>query len=217
MATFVLIPGGWQGGWVFDDVANRLVAQGHGVRALTLSGLDGTAAPSANLSLHIDEAIKAIEECSDAPIVVGQSYAGLVMTGAADAEPGNVRGLVYVDACVPRSGDSCWSLTGPHFRDLFIAGARADGINCVPPPDMDPRCRPQPIATFLQAIALTGRWLDVPRKTYIGAHGWEGSPFLELYDRLSADPAWTTYAVDCGHNVARHQPEVLARLLLALV
>jgi hypothetical protein len=82
---------------------------------------------------------------------------------------------------------------------------------------MDPRCRPQPMATFLQAIELTGRWLEVPQKTYIGAHGWEGSPFLDLYNRLSADPAWTTFTVDCGHNVARLQPEVLAAILLTQV
>jgi len=215
MATFIMIPGGWQGGWVYDAVAKQLVAQGHRAHALTLSGLGNPATPSANLSIHIGEAIKAIRECSDDPIVVGQSYGGMVMTGAADAEPGKIRGLIYVDACVPQSGDSTWSLTGPNFRSIFIAGAQADGINCTPPPDMDPRSRSQPIATFLQAIELTGRWLSVPRKTYVGAHGWEGSPFLDLFDRLSADPAWTTITLDCGHNVARLQPEALARILLA--
>ena len=214
MATFIMIPGGWQGGWVFDAVAKRLVAHGHNTRALTLSGLGDAAPPSVNLSLHIEETVQAIKECAEDPVVVGQSYAGMVMTGAADAVPSKVRGLVYVDACVPEAGDSCWSLTGPLFRDTFIAGARADGLNCLPPPGMDPRCRPQPMATFLQAIDLTGRWLDVPQKTYVGAHGWEESPFRKLYDRLSADPAWTMFAVDCGHNVARLQPEVLAAILL---
>ena len=217
MATFIMIPGGWQGGWVFDTVAKLLLAQGHKTRALTLSGLGDSPAPSVNLSLHIGEAIQAIKECPENTIVVAQSYGGMVMTGAADAAPSRIRGLVYVDACVPRTGDSAWSLTGPHFRDLFIAGAQADGINCVPPPDMDPRCRPQPMATFLQAIELTGRWLDVRQKTYIGAHGWEGSPFLDLYDRLSIDPAWTTVSVDCGHNVARLRPDLLATLLLTQV
>ena len=217
MATFIMIPGGWQGGWVFDSVAQILAESGHSTRALTLSGLGDSAAPSTNLSRHIDETVQVIKECSDDPIIVAQSYGGMVMTGAADAESRRVRGLVYVDAYVPQAGDSCWSLTSPRFRDIFIAGARSDGINCLPPKEMDPRCRPQPMATFLQAIDLTGRWLDVPQKTYVGAHGWEGSPFRDLYDRLSADPAWKTFSVDCGHNVARLKPDVLAAILLTQV
>lgn len=78
---------------------------------------------------------------------------------------------------------------------MFVAGAAADGLNCAPPPSLDPRCRPHPIGTFLQSITLTGRWRDVPRKTFVGAHGWEGSPFLELYRRLSHEPDWTTFSV----------------------
>ncbi|MFX4794291.1 hypothetical protein ABTB92_20285, partial [Acinetobacter baumannii] len=88
------------------------------------------------------------------------------------------------------------------FRDLFVAGVKSDGLNCAPPPNLDPRCRPQPIGTFLQSINLSGRWREVPRKSYVGAFGWEGSPFLDLYERLSRDPGWSTIALDCGHNVA---------------
>ena len=81
MATFIMIPGGWQGGWVFDTVAKLLLAQGHKTRALTLSGLGDSPAPSVNLSLHIGEAIQAIKECPENTIVVAQSYGGMVMTG----------------------------------------------------------------------------------------------------------------------------------------
>ncbi|MFC4297992.1 hypothetical protein ACFO0J_08050 [Castellaniella hirudinis] len=71
------------------------------------------------------------------------------------------------------------------------------------------------MATF---ILIAGGWQggrDVPRKTYVGAHGWEGSPFRELFGRLSADPEWSTIALDCGHNVARLKPDALAEILLA--
>jgi len=86
-----------------------------------------------------------------------------------------------------------------------------------PPESSDPRCRPHPIGTFLQAIQLTGRWREVPRKVFIGAHGWDGSPFLELFDRLKADPGWSTHSFDCGHNIARLRPEALVEVLLAQV
>jgi pimeloyl-ACP methyl ester carboxylesterase len=215
MASFILIPGGWQGGWVYQKVADILVAHGHKALPITLSGLGDVPAPAANLEAHIGEVVEIVRSQHDDLVVVGQSYGGMVVSGAADAEPARIRALVYVDAYVPDSGDSVWSLTTPRFREAFVAGAKADGLTCAPPPDMDPRCRPHPIGTFLQSINLSGRWREVPRKTFIGAHGWEGSPFLDLYQRLSDEPGWSTLAFDCGHNVARLKPEALTEILLA--
>lgn len=217
MATFILIAGGWQGGWVYQKVADLLTAHGHEALPLTLSGLGDIPAPMANLQTHIGEVADVVRAQRGDAVLVGQSYGGMVVSGAADAEPSQVKALVYVDAYVPDTGDSVWSLTTPRFRDMFVAGAKTDGLNCMPPPNMDPRCRPHPMGTFLQAIHLDGRWREVPRKTYVGAHGWEGSPFLELYRRLSGDPHWSTFSLDCGHNVARLQPEALTEILLAQV
>ena len=217
MATFILIPGGWQGGWVYQEVADILTAHGHKALPITLSGLGDAPAPTANLETHISEVVRAVKSQRDDVVLVGQSYGGMVVSGAADAAPSHIRALVYVDAYVPDPGDSVWSLTTPRFRDLFVAGAKADGLACAPPPTLDPRCRPHPMATFLQSINLSGRWREVPRKTFVGAFGWEGSPFRELYQRLSSEPEWSTFALDCGHNVARLQPEALAEILLAQV
>ena len=198
-------------------MAEILTAHGHTALPITLSGLGDAPAPAANLEAHINEVVSAVKSQRDDVVIVGQSYGGMVVSGAADAAPSQIRALVYVDAYVPDSGDSVWSLTTPRFRDVFVAGAKADGLTCAPPPNLDPRCRPHPIGTFLQSINLSGRWRDVPRKTFIGAFGWEGSPFLDLYQRLSGEPEWSTFAFDCGHNVARLKPEALTEILLAQV
>lgn len=168
MATFILIPGGWQGGWVYQQVAEILAAHGHKALPITLSGLGDAPAPMANLETHIGEVVSAVKSQQGDVVLVGQSYGGMVVSGAADAAPSQIRALVYVDAYVPDTGDSVWSLTTPRFRDLFVAGARADGLNCAPPPTLDPRCRPHPMGTFLQSINLSGRWREVPRKTFVG-------------------------------------------------
>lgn len=215
MTTFILVPGGWQGGWAFEEVAELLGSHGHNAQPLTLAGLGDKPAPTANLSSHIIETIRAIKACHDEVVLVGHSYGGMVVTGAADAEPCTVRALVYSDAYVPETGDSVWSLTSPRFRDSFISGAATDGLNCVPPPNLDPRCRPHPIGAFLQAIELSGRWRTIPRKIFVGAHGWDGSPFLDLYRRLSVDKDWRTFAFDCGHNIPRLRPEAFVEILLA--
>ncbi|MBC2887466.1 alpha/beta fold hydrolase [Ochrobactrum sp. CM-21-5] len=214
MATFILIAGGWQGGWSYQSVADILATHGHNVVPITLSGLGDTPAPAANLETHISEVADVVKLHSGDLILVGQSYGGMIVSGVADANPSRIRALVYVDAYVPDSGDSVWSLTTPRFRDMFVAGAKADGLNCTPPSSLDPRCRPHPIGTFLQSITLTGRWREVPHKTFVGAHGWEGSPFLDLYRRLSREPEWSTFSLNCGHNVARLEPEALTRILL---
>ncbi|MGX1789366.1 alpha/beta fold hydrolase [Bosea sp. NPDC055332] len=217
MASFILIAGGWQGGWVYQTVADLLAAQGHAALPITLSGLGNEPAPTANLDTHIDEVVAIVRAQRDDVVLVGQSYGGMVVSGAADAAPSQIRAVVYVDAYVPESGDSVWSLTTPRFREVFIEGAKADGLTCAPPAHLGPRCRSHPIGTFLQAITLSGRWREVPRKTFIGAFGWEGSPFRDLHERLSRDPEWSTFAFDCGHNVARLNPEALVEVLLAQI
>lgn len=57
MAPFVLVPGGWKGGWVFDPVSERLQAAGHDARAVTLAGLGegDESAATANLPTHIEQ------------------------------------------------------------------------------------------------------------------------------------------------------------------
>lgn len=127
MATFILIPGGWQGGWAFEKVASILTARGHKALPITLSGLGDVPAPTANLDAHIKEAISAVKAHGDDLVVAGHSYGGMVVSGAADAEPTRIRAVVYIDAYVPESGDSVWSLTTSRFRDVFVAGAKDAG------------------------------------------------------------------------------------------
>jgi len=215
MARFVLVPGGWHGGWAFDAVGRALARAGHEVQALTLAGLGDAPAPGVNLDRHVDEVARAIRDGDTPAVLVGHSYGGMVITGAADREAAHVEALVYADAYVPDDGASLWSLTTPAYRERFIAGATADGLHCAPPAHLDARCRPHPIATFLQAIRLSGRWRQVRRKAFVAACGWEGSPFLDLHERLRRDPGWTTHRLDCAHDIPRLAPEAFAEILLA--
>lgn len=214
MAIFLLVPGGWHGGWCFEAIADGLSAAGHVVQALTLAGPDGTLIPEANLEFHITEVVRTIETYGESVILLGHSYGGMVITGAADRIPEKVRSLVYVDAHVPENGDTVWSLTSQRYREIFITGATADGLTCRPPPNLDPRCRPHPMGAFLQAITLIGHWHRVPQKIYVGAHGWSGSPFLSLYERLKNDKEWTTLTLDCGHNIPHAASQSLIDILL---
>ena len=214
MTRFVLVPGGWHGGWAFDAVSQALASEGHEVQALTLSGLGDEPANGANLERHIDDVVQAVRAHETPAVLVGHSYGGMAITGAADEEPARVKALVYADAYVPDDGASVWALTTRNYRDRFIAGAAADGLTCAAPAHLDKRCRPHPMATFLQAIKLTGSWRQVRSKAFIAACGWDGSPFVDLYERLQRDPKWTTHRLDCAHDIPRLAPEALTKILL---
>ena len=186
MATFVLVPGGWRGGWACEPVSARLRRLGHTVHALTLPGLgdDGADADagSINLDAHIAHVVQAVTAASPAagrgPVVLcGHSYAGMVITAAADRAADQVHRLVYLDAFVPDDGQSWWDLANDHYRSLVIAGARRHGLTAAPPTGSDIRERPQPLGTFLQAVSLTGAHRRIPRRTLVFASRWPGTPF----------------------------------------
>src|SRR6516225_2778916 len=122
MATFVLIPGGWRGGWTFADFIARLKRAGHAAYALTLSGLDPAAdlpAGAINLDTHIADVLElmTVEDLAEV-ILCAHSYGGMVATGAAARAPERIAALVYLDAFVPEDGQSWWELAGEHFRKL---------------------------------------------------------------------------------------------------
>lgn len=110
MAIYVLVHGGGHGGWCWKEVARLLRGQGHDVYAPTLAGLaDRAHLLSAELGLetHIADIASFIEfEDLRDVILVGHSYGGMVVTGAADRAIGRVEGLVYLDAAIPRDGEA---------------------------------------------------------------------------------------------------------------
>lgn len=71
MARFVLVPGGWHGGWAFDAVSKVLSSEGHEVQALTLSGMADEISTGVNLDRHIDEAVRAIRRSDTRVVLVG--------------------------------------------------------------------------------------------------------------------------------------------------
>jgi pimeloyl-ACP methyl ester carboxylesterase len=225
MATFVLVPGAWHGSWCFEAVVPLLERAGHTVHALTLTGLrpddDNATVATADLDTHADDVLRLLDRAHiTSATLVGHSYAGMVIAAAADRADGRISRLVHLDAYVPRDGESCWSSTTEQYRQAFVAGATATGYAVNPPhrpgrPDGgDPRRRPHPLASLLQAIRLTGAVAQVPRRDFIYCSGWEGTPFAALRTRLQADPEWQVHDLPTAHNAMREDPEAVAALLL---
>ncbi|WP_020574706.1 alpha/beta fold hydrolase [Actinopolymorpha alba] len=124
MATHVLIAGNWLGGWAWADVTTRLRAAGHDVHPVTLTGLGDRAhlaSPQVNLDTHIADVVHTITyaDLHDV-ILVGHSYGGFPVTGAADRIPERVSRVVYVESGPLPDGTSQLDMLGPDARDAVL-------------------------------------------------------------------------------------------------
>ncbi|WP_329242427.1 alpha/beta hydrolase [Streptomyces sp. NBC_01478] len=114
MATFVLVHGSWGGGWVWGRLRPVLESAGHRVLTPTLTGLAERrqlSSPDIGLSVHAREIAELLEfERVEDAILVGHSYGGMVVTGAAALAPERVGQVVYADAFAPVTGESAFTM-----------------------------------------------------------------------------------------------------------
>lgn len=218
MAEVVLVAAGWHGGWAFRSIARELRVRGHEVFTPTLTGLgerSHLAHLPINLETHIEDVANVVrfERLTDV-ILCGHSYAGMVITGVADRLPDRIARLIYFDAFVPQDGDSWWDLAGDRYRQIALDRSKADGFGVAPPTHLDLRCTPHPLATFRQAIRLTGRWREVREKIFVYASGWAETPFTNTYEALKADPTWTVISLPTRHDIVRDAPQDFVSIVL---
>lgn len=233
MATFVLVHGAWHGGWCWKRLTPFLRAAGHEVFAPTLTGLGERAhllAPGVNLETHAQDVLGVLR-CEDLEqvVLVGHSYGGMVITCVADRASERLAHLVYLDAFVPRDGQSLYDLVPAERRAMYDEWARTegDGFRLPCPPleyfgvsaEVDvrwaaPRVSPQPLATFTQPARLTHLVQALPR-TYIACLQHTG-PFKQFAQRAQSEPGWRYHGLDAVHDVMITAPRDLAALLLEL-
>jgi pimeloyl-ACP methyl ester carboxylesterase len=231
MSTYVLVHGAWHGSWCWKRVRKALQAHGHDVFTPTLTGVGERShllSREVNLETHIDDVVNLIrwEELSNI-VLCGHSYGGAVVSGAADRVPDRIGALIYLDAFVLEDGRSVHDELPPDHRDEQLEGARLHGEGWKVPPIpaaafnvnaadaawVDRQCTMQPLATFQQALRLSGGIDDVKNVAYILATGHDESPFMPSYERAKAR-GWKTLSLACGHDVMLDMPEELTVILL---
>lgn len=232
MATFVIVHGALGGGWEWRGVAQRLAARGHDVFRPTLTGLGERAhllVPQIDLDTHIEDILGVLHwEDLEQVILCGHSYGGMVITGVADRAAERLAHLVYIDAFVPRDGQSANDLIPPAFAETMFRGpAREQGdgwrVPCavwprltgVPDEVADwyaARLTDQSLRCFEQPVRLGDDRPAVPR-TYIRCsqdpeHGMFG-PFAQ---RARAE-GWDYHVLATEHDAQITDPDGVASLL----
>jgi pimeloyl-ACP methyl ester carboxylesterase len=224
----VLVHGAWAGAWSWRDAARLLRKQGFDVYAPTMTGIaERSHVPphQVTLSTHIADiaGLMRYEELENV-LLVGHSYGGMVITGAADREPARVAGMVYLDAFLPTSGQSLWDLAGPERVDLQKKAALAhDGGHSMPRPAVPPLA-PEfaaswgPLFTAQPIGTMSQPWVSVrdedartwPRRHYILCTAYKPSPFHGFAAQVKGTEGWDTSEFDAPHDVVRTDPALTA-------
>jgi pimeloyl-ACP methyl ester carboxylesterase len=98
-APIILVPGFWLGAWAWDEVAERLRADGHDVTAVTLPGLESVETDRSSITFddHVDAIVAAVEAAAAPPVLVVHSASGFSGYAASDRIPDKIAAMVYVD------------------------------------------------------------------------------------------------------------------------
>jgi pimeloyl-ACP methyl ester carboxylesterase len=230
MAVFVVAHGAWSAGWAWTKMRPRLRERGHELYTPTYTGLGERAhlaSPSIDLDSHIQDvcAVLTMENLRDV-VLIGHSYGGMVATGVADREATRIARLVYLDAFVPRDGQSVFDLHPAEVRERMQTAARQDGEGWLvppnpPPPDtpdadvawMAPRRLPHPIKTFEQPIRLSGAVDRLPRTYIYCTRPMPADGFRRFAQRAQSEAGWQYREIDASHNPHVTAPDALAAML----
>ncbi len=235
-ATYVLVHGGGHGGWCYGRLAPLLRAEGHSVFAPTLTGCGERAhllTPGVGLDTHIEDLVRVLhyEDLTDA-ILVGHSYGGMVITGAADRVPERVGQLVYLDGAIPEDGESLAEMTPALMEAARREGRTVDGVEVVLWPGdeagrrygvtdpgalawMQERLTPHPWRSFTEPLRLRDPEAvkRIPRTNINCKETVALRPPERAGRAFEADRVWE---IDTGHDLMITEPEAVADMLLRL-
>ena len=239
MANFVLVHGAWHGAWCWRHVTQALQVQGHRAYAVTLTGLGERAhllSPAITLETHIEDVRQLIdtEELSDVVLAV-HSYAGMIGTAIADRIGERLKHLVYVDAVLPKPGESWSSTQSSATQQQRLAAAEASVNFSFPPPDpvvfglhnddhawVQRRQTPHPGNTYRMPLAFDVQRVAAIPRTFISCT----EPALATIEpsRLRAKdaafwggawlPGSQVIPMTTGHDPMISEPAALTRILL---
>jgi pimeloyl-ACP methyl ester carboxylesterase len=226
MTTYVLVHGGWDGGWAWRAVAKEIQAAGHEVFTPTLTGSGERvhlASPAIDLETQILDVANVLQyENLHHFILVGLSYGGMIVTGVAERMPERIDQLVYLDGLVPQNGQSIGDLLGPEIMAVMEQQAQdyGDGWR-IPhnPPEADRRT-PIMLKAAKQPLAVSNPQAARIRHTFIQFTNKPPDDWLKpIIARIAArarEAEWNYREMSLEHFPLLNKPHEVASLLLGL-
>lgn len=231
MTTFVLLHGSYQGGWIWQRVAERLRAEGHRVYAPSLDGCGERKVhvrPGITVESQADEIAQLLfyEDLNDVALV-GTSSGGMVACRVAELARPRIGRLAFVDALALFDGEKIRDIvqrtTATPTGDGMTAGpSRADAERRLFA-DLDAATRawalerytPHPVGVSEEPVKLPSFWSQPwPRTLVIWCRRAQNPG--EAHQRRTAERLGARWAeLDTGHYPMLSMPAELTGLLLA--
>ena len=231
--TYLVAHGAWSAGWAWKKMHPLLTAAGHRLVTPTYTGLGERthlADPSNGLETHIQDILGVIQyEDLRNVVLIGHSYGGMVATGVADRAPDRISQLIYLDAFVPRDGQSLFDLVPPEGREAMRRSVtEGDGWRVRPnptPPDTSDadiawiadRRVAQSIKCFETPVRLVNGETKLPRIYIYCTRIAPADTFGPFAGRAKTEPGWRYHEIDASHSPHITAPEALAALLETIV
>jgi pimeloyl-ACP methyl ester carboxylesterase len=240
MATYVLVHGGWHGGWCWKKVTPLLRARSHEVFTPTLTGLgerSHLAHPLVDLETHIRDVVNVLtyEDLREV-ILLGHSNGGTLITAVAERIPERLAHLAYLDAFVPEDGQATVDLAN-FPPGMLEARARTEGFGWLLPSLrpvpwdelvrdvwevtdeedrrwMTERLGPTPFKVFTDPVRRSNPAAEVLPRTYIRCLRNESPAFDRFAEVARRTPGWCYRELDTAHEPFITHPGELAELLL---
>ena len=231
MATFMLVHGSFQGGWIWKPTADMLRRQGHTVYAPTLDGCGERRhliRPGITIAAQARElADMMFYEDLRQVVLVGTSTGGLVVCKTAELARERICRLAFVDALAPQPGERVVDIvqrssdTPPMPTTELTRGPTRAELETRLFADLEPdlrawavdRCTPHPIEASDAPGELDGFWAqDWPNARVIRCRLSANPP--EAHQRRTAqklNAEW--HELDAGHYPMLSHPAELAALL----
>jgi pimeloyl-ACP methyl ester carboxylesterase len=229
MATFVLVHGAYQGGWIWKPVVTRLRTAGHTVYAPTLDGCGERShqlRPGITVETHAKEisGLLFYEDLRDV-VLVGTSAGGMVIQKASEAARDRIARLAFVDALALLPGervDAIVKRPAPNkMGELATGPSREDAENRMFK-DLEPALRtwavdritPHPVAALEAPMVATAFWDQKWNASVIRCTRAANPP--ETHQRRTAEKLGAPYReMDTGHYPMLSAPDELTKLLTA--
>ena len=237
MSTFVLVQGAWQSTGTWDRLASLLEKQGHTVITPVLSGLgtdQSRLSPRITLQQHVEDVSRELSRLAGQVILVGHSYAGMIISGVVETDPACVERLVFLDAFIPEDGQSVLDLLPPeigsHFRN--VAREHGDGwrLPCgegqldlwgLKPGEARDFVRARlcdfSLRCFEEPLRLPGNRRSSIPAAFVGcvAEGYPARPFFAPFAAKARASGWKVAELKTGHDCHVERPGEVADILLA--
>ena len=241
--TFVLVHPAWFGGWCWKKITPLLRARGYDVYTPTLTGLGDRvhlARPEIGLNIHIEDVASLLKyEDLSGVVLVGNSSAGMVITGVADRAPERIAHIVYLDAFVPLDGQSMLDLIPPDRRPPMEVLVQTEGQGWLlprfaPPPwekfvpeawhitdETDlrwvlPRLNATPFGHFKEPVNRKTAVAEKVPRTYIRCVQWPNAIFDRYADAARQTTGWRYRELATSHIPYITHPHQVADLLFEI-